>query len=473
MDRARDFFEQAMLAAQAGTFGIDQPDIDPGFSRDMPGGNDVDPLFSRAMPGPERDVDPFFSAPPSINAPSFALPATPQNVPALLPGASPFQAPVLGGSLDWGLFSNPAANSFLKTPTPLSLAGAPGWGLFTNPNANTFLNPKAATGATGSGASAVAAARPSPAQATTPTYGGVAPPGAKSTVLRWLPMAQAAAQKYNVPVELVLAVMHNESSGDPNAQSPWNPGQGYAKGLMQVMPFHFKEGENPFDPATNIDKGVKFLGAMYNQFGRDPEKAMAAYFGGPGAIDAAGNIRRGIGDVNITVGKYLDTRLKPALATYTAYMQGQAAPGLTEQAAPQASQGAADLADLWAWLGGSRQQVTGNFGAKDGPYPGSGHRGMDIGAPEGTRLVSPIEGVVMAAGDVGGGYGNQVRIKTAYGSILLGHLASVAVQQGQRVTPGMALGVTGNTGRSTGAHLHFELRDQQDNAIDPARYYRW
>lgn len=98
---------------------------------------------------------------------------------------------------------------------------------------------------------------------------------------------------------------------------------------------------------------------------------------------------------------------------------------------------------------------------------------MDIGAPAGTRLTSPIEGVVMAAGDVGGGYGNQVRIKTAYGSVLLGHLASVGVQPGQRVTPGMVLGTVGSTGKSTGPHLHFELRDQADNAIDPARYYRW
>jgi murein DD-endopeptidase MepM/ murein hydrolase activator NlpD len=426
MDRYRAFFDAALAAANAPIYGAGPPS----------GGG---------LPPPP---------PPSFQVPGQLPAALQPFLPSLLSGQGAFG----------GLFNAPGLN----------------WGMFKNPNANTWISPLSLgqRGAAG-GASAVAAAGPSPtargavSQATLPTPSGSAPVGTKATVLRWLPQAQAAAQKYNVPVEMVLAVINNESSGDPNAQSPWNPGQGTAKGLMQTLDLHYAPGENPLDPATNIDKGTKFLAAMYHRFGDDPDKAMAAYFGGPGAIDAQGNIRTGLSDVNISIGKYLSDRWRPALAAYRGFIQGQAAPGLREQPAPQAAQGAADLADLWAWLGGSRQPITGNFGAREGPYPGSGHRGMDIGAPTGTRLTSPIEGVVMAAGDVGGGYGNQVRIKTAYGSILLGHLASVAVQPGQRVTPGMVLGATGSTGKSTGPHLHFELRDQADNAIDPARYYRW
>jgi hypothetical protein len=297
-------------------------------------------------------------------------------------------------------------------------------------------------------------------------YTGVVPTGTRDTVLRWLPQVQAKAQQYGVPVELVLAVMHNESGGDPKAQSPYNPGQGYARGLLQMMPFHFKAGQDPFDPETNLDIGVRYLASNYHRFGRDPEKAMAAHFGGPGIIDANGNIRTDVGDMNITAGKYITERFRPAYAAYRTYIQNA-------EGRPQAAQGQADLADLWAWLGGSRQPITGRFGAKDGPYPGTGHRGMDIGTPAGMALTSPVEGVVLAAGDVGGGYGQQVRIQTAWGSVLLGHLGQVNVRVGQRIQAGTMLGVTGNTGTSTGPHLHFELRDRNDAPIDPARYYRW
>lgn len=428
MDRFRDFFDNALLRARPAP---------PGQA----GAAAPEPTFG--LPPPDAGL---FQVPPLI--PGLGMMGGLPNL-----STAPFQA------------ANRYAQMARAGPGLRDIAAGPGLTVAGGPSMRQIA------GETSGGASAVAAPGSSPTTAV-PAHTGPAPTGTRDTVLRWLPQVQQVASKYDIPPELVLAIMHNESGGDPKAQSPYNPGQGHAKGLLQVMPFHFAPGEDPFDVATNLERGVKFMAGMYHKYGRDPDKTMAAYFGGPGAIDSAGNIRTGLSDVNISVGNYITKKFRPAYAAYQQYMQARSAPGLS-QSAPQAANGAADLADLWAWLGGTRTPITGRFGAQDGPYPGTGHRGMDIGTPAGMRLTSPIEGVVIAAGDAGGGYGNQVRIQTTYGSVLLGHLGSVAVQPGQRVTPGTVLGATGNTGKSTGPHLHFELRDQADNAIDPARYYRW
>ena len=187
-------------------------------------------------------------------------------------------------------------------------------------------------GATG-GASGVAAAGSSPV--TYDTSGAPLTPGVKASVIKWLPQVQKIAAEYGVPLEMALAVMSNESGGDPKATSAYNPGSGTAKGLYQTLDLHYQPGQDPYDPETNMRAGLKFMGDMYKKFGT-PEKAMAAYFGGPGAIDAQGNIRRNIGDVNITVGRYLDERFTPALAAYRNYLQGATQTGTAPVAAAAA-----------------------------------------------------------------------------------------------------------------------------------------
>ncbi len=70
----------------------------------------------------------------------------------------------------------------------------------------------------------------------------------------WKEWVDEAVLDYRVPEAWVWAIMWSESQGDPKAKSPKG-----AIGLMQVMPFHFKEGEEPFDPRTNIRAGVRYL----------------------------------------------------------------------------------------------------------------------------------------------------------------------------------------------------------------------
>jgi murein DD-endopeptidase MepM/ murein hydrolase activator NlpD len=104
------------------------------------------------------------------------------------------------------------------------------------------------------------------------------------------------------------------------------------------------------------------------------------------------------------------------------------------------------------------------FGPRDNRF----HPGLDFPAPSGTAVFAARAGRVTWAGWWPGGLGNLVSV--AHGSgvrTLYGHLSSVAVRRGQRVTTGSLVGRVGSTGLSTGPHLHFELR-VRGGAIDPA-----
>jgi len=99
------------------------------------------------------------------------------------------------------------------------------------------------------------------------------------------------------------------------------------------------------------------------------------------------------------------------------------------------------------------------------------HEGLDFAAPIGTPAVSAMSGVVVSAG-VLGGYGNQVLVQHADGmQTRYGHLSQIAVRVGQVVTAGERIGAVGNTGVSTGPHLHFEVI-VSGRPVDPAVWLR-
>jgi len=119
-----------------------------------------------------------------------------------------------------------------------------------------------------------------------------------------------------------------------------------------------------------------------------------------------------------------------------------------------------------AWTGSWRRPVSGRitsgYGMRTHPISRrlANHTGVDISAPSGTSVAASGGGVVCkAAYGYNGGYGNMVVVNHGNGrATLYAHLSSIAVRVGQTVTAGQKLGGVGSTGRSTGPHLHFEVR---------------
>jgi murein DD-endopeptidase MepM/ murein hydrolase activator NlpD len=119
-----------------------------------------------------------------------------------------------------------------------------------------------------------------------------------------------------------------------------------------------------------------------------------------------------------------------------------------------------------------RGYITEGFGMRRDPFTGAGgeyHSGVDISAPLGSRVIAPADGMVIFAG-YRAGYGKIVVIDHMFGMITrYGHLQKFNVQAGQRVSRNDVIGYVGNTGRSTGPHLHFELW-WHNKAMNPARF---
>jgi murein DD-endopeptidase MepM/ murein hydrolase activator NlpD len=108
----------------------------------------------------------------------------------------------------------------------------------------------------------------------------------------------------------------------------------------------------------------------------------------------------------------------------------------------------------------ARGWVTSDFGQRLDPYTADRvmHAGLDIAAPHGKEVYSPSDGTVVFAG-LEGGYGNVLVIDHGYGiKTRYGHLSKMLVKAGDRVKRGALIAAVGNTGRSTGPHLHYEVR---------------
>ncbi len=121
----------------------------------------------------------------------------------------------------------------------------------------------------------------------------------------------------------------------------------------------------------------------------------------------------------------------------------------------------------------SNVRFTSGFGNRRDPKTGRTrmHSGVDFAGPRGTAILSTAEGTVTRAG-WHGGYGNTVIVRHAFGiETLYAHLSSIDVKVGDRVSRGQRIGGMGTTGRSTGVHLHYEVRIGS-NPVNPMTYIR-
>lgn len=106
-----------------------------------------------------------------------------------------------------------------------------------------------------------------------------------------------------------------------------------------------------------------------------------------------------------------------------------------------------------------------------GPRWGRMHEGQDWAGPHGTAIHSTADGTVIHAGRLSG-YGNLIKIRHQFGiETRYAHLSRIRVKVGQKVSRGDHIGDMGNTGRSTGTHLHYEVR-VNDRPVDPMTYIR-
>lgn len=118
-------------------------------------------------------------------------------------------------------------------------------------------------------------------------------------------------------------------------------------------------------------------------------------------------------------------------------------------------------------------RVSSNFALRVNPVTGriKPHKGIDLAAPIGTSIKAASDGTVEFSDWSSGGYGNLVVLRHAGGwTTRYGHAYKLLVVKGQKVKAGQAIAEVGSTGRSTGPHLHFEIRTPNEVAVNPAKF---
>ncbi len=160
-------------------------------------------------------------------------------------------------------------------------------------------------------------------------------------------------------------------------------------------------------------------------------------------------------------------------------MNGLAIHPLTHLTSPGYSSndlfGSGDMASyvptLWPIMG----PITSSFGQREDPVLGNGegefHTGIDISAPNGVPILATGDGVVLMA-EVSSGYGREVVVDHGHGvETVYGHMSGFAVVAGQTVLRGQVIGYVGHSGRTTGSHLHYEVRIR-NTPVNPHKYLR-
>ena len=131
--------------------------------------------------------------------------------------------------------------------------------------------------------------------------------------------------------------------------------------------------------------------------------------------------------------------------------------------------GSAEAPSLWPVTG----RITSSFGERLDPFNGEGafHAGIDIAAAYGTPIHAPADGVIAKAGPANG-YGREMIVDHGGGiTTIYGHLSGFAVVAGQVVKQGQVIGYIGSAGRSTGPHLHYEVRIN-NMPVNPHKYLK-
>ena len=185
----------------------------------------------------------------------------------------------------------------------------------------------------------------------------------------------------------------------------------------------------------------------------------AALAGSPPAADVPVAADGAQAPVRIWTGRALDLEGKPVYSARSSFSETAAiATFSTRPVRPAGAAAATTMLSYQSPLAGA--PLSSGFGMRRHPLSGSRrfHAGVDLAAPTGTPIRAASDGVVTSAG-WNGGYGLLVSLGHAGNrETRYGHLSRLAVRAGQSVKRGEVIGYVGSTGRSTGPHLHYELR---------------
>ncbi len=133
--------------------------------------------------------------------------------------------------------------------------------------------------------------------------------------------------------------------------------------------------------------------------------------------------------------------------------------------ATNSSYGSEQISANFVWP--TRGTLSSSYGRRWGRM----HQGIDIAGPIGTPVVAAADGVVVSSSYQSGGYGNVIDIQHSDGSLTrYGHNNRLIASVGQNVKQGQHIADMGNTGRSTGPHLHFEIHPNSGRAVNPLAY---
>jgi len=258
---------------------------------------------------------------------------------------------------------------------------------------------------------------------------------------KYMPVYQKAAKKYGVPWNLLAAVHKVETNFSNHPTMVSSVG---AEGHMQFMPATWDH--------YGVDANNDGKADPWNV--KDAIFTSARYLGESGAAD--GNIEQAVFTYNHST-TYVDN----VVNTANKYAQ-------IKQQIP-------NMGGPFAWPVPSTDNMTSQFGNRKDPVTGatSYHGGIDIAAGNvyGMPVIAAAGGKVSYAGAMGG-YGKTVIIEHGKGiETLYGHLSALNVEQGQQIKKGKKIAAVGNSGRSTGPHLHFTVK-RQGKEVDPMQFLK-
>jgi murein DD-endopeptidase MepM/ murein hydrolase activator NlpD len=308
------------------------------------------------------------------------------------------------------------------------------------------------------------------------------PAGVPASITQWWSLIQPAADRYQVDPMLVAAVMMQESGGNRDSRS-----RAGANGLMQVL-------DGPFDPAQNVENGVRMLAAHLKTFG-NVRAALAAYNAGPGVLDSelAANpglkfagVRGAAREAGVTpdqFDKYFQylpaetRRYVPAvMAFYDRYSGGATVFNAVNDGPVRFP------LDRFRW--------TPTFGKNIGNGQPT-HTGEDLIAPCGTPVKAAFNGDIAYRGCLYGNCkdGGVANGATGHGLVIVeqfepdkyavyAHLANYVGDK--TVKAGDLVGTIGMTGWTLGCHLHYAiwqgtledlLKEKGNGWLDPKKFF--